>query len=387
MNTTTHIDAISVFIFLGVFQGLILSVFFIFKSTSESKANIFQGLLLLSLTLCILEQFLNLTGYITRVLPITNYSEWLNLTIGPLLYLYIRSSTEASVPKKNWLQFLPAFLYLAYLIFDFIQPNEIKYNSYVYSYHPDWPRMQASQIVSQDPLDLKSKLNAVTGIHLVIYAYLSLRLLIGKCNLKGETIFNTGDTLIRSLRNMVLHIITVFVIFVIVKLCFKGDLGDYYIGTYISVINLITSFRVMNDSSYFDRSNPFMDLSINKYSKSSLNEPGKKRILDSIKYEFEVKRYYADNLASLAELAKRTGESPHHVSQVINEKLGQSFFELLASYRVEEAKKIMSSDNSVKITIEEISEMVGYNSKTAFNNAFKKITGKTPSEYRKSSNI
>jgi YesN/AraC family two-component response regulator len=31
--------------------------------------------------------------------------------------------------------------------------------------------------------------------------------------------------------------------------------------------------------------------------------------------------------------------------------------------------------------------MVGYNSKTAFNNAFKKLSGKTPSEFRKSVNI
>jgi AraC-like DNA-binding protein len=56
---------------------------------------------------------------------------------------------------------------------------------------------------------------------------------------------------------------------------------------------------------------------------------------------------------------------------------------LLASYRVEEAKRIMSGDKRNKITVEEISEMVGYNSKTAFNNAFKKLTGKTPSEFRK----
>lgn len=72
------------------------------------------------------------------------------------------------------------------------------------------------------------------------------------------------------------------------------------------------------------------------------------------------------------------------ISQVINEKLNKSFFELLAFYRVEEAKKILAGDKANKITIEELSEMVGYNSKTAFNNAFRKLSGKTPSDFRKS---
>ena len=91
MNTTTNIDAISAFIFIGVFQGLILSFFFILKSSSAIKANLFQGLLLLSLTLCILEQFLNISGYITRILVITNFTEPLNLTIGPFLYLLFQT--------------------------------------------------------------------------------------------------------------------------------------------------------------------------------------------------------------------------------------------------------------------------------------------------------
>ena len=182
---------------------------------------------------------------------------------------------------------------------------------------------------------------------------------------------------------MVFHITAVIIIFITVKLCFKGDLGDYYIGSYVSVIILITTFRVMNDSDYFNRSNSFMDISISKYQKSSLTETGKLRILDSLILELETKQYFLDNLASLSELAKKIGESPHHVSQVINEKLNESFFELLASYRVEEAKRILSADKKNKITVEEVSEMVGYNSKTAFNNAFKKLTGKTPSEFRK----
>jgi YesN/AraC family two-component response regulator len=129
-----------------------------------------------------------------------------------------------------------------------------------------------------------------------------------------------------------------------------------------------------------------MDLSISKYRKSSLTEQGKQKILKNILSELETKEYFTDNLASLSELARKIGESPHHVSQVINEKLNKSFFELLAQYRVEKAKKIITEDKGNKLTVEEISEMVGYNSKTAFNNAFRKLSGKTPSEFRKSVN-
>ena len=241
--------------------------------------------------------------------------------------------------------------------------------------------------LSNDPLQLKKWLNPATGIQLIVYSSLAMRLLVNKARSSGESIFRTDDDILRSLRNMVLHIIIVIVIFITVKLCFKGDLGDYYIGSYVSFIILITTFRVMNDSAYFDRSTSFLDLPLGKYRKSSLTEASKLKILDNIILEFETKKYFSDNLASLSELAKIIGESPHHVSQVINEKLNESFFELLASYRVEEAKKIISGDKKNKLTVEEVSEMVGYNSKTAFNNAFKKLSGKTPSEFRRSINI
>jgi YesN/AraC family two-component response regulator len=175
-------------------------------------------------------------------------------------------------------------------------------------------------------------------------------------------------------------------IFIIVKTNFRGDTDDYFIGLYVSFLAIITTYRVMNDSSYFERSTTFLDIPVGKYRNSSLTETGKMKILDNIFLELETKHYFSDNLASLSELAKKIGESPHHVSQVINEKLNESFFELLATYRVEEAKRILSDKKNDKLTVEEISEMVGYNSKTAFNNAFKKLTDKTPSEFRKSIN-
>jgi AraC-like DNA-binding protein len=386
MNTSTHLSPISIFIFLGVVQGYYLSFFFIFKASPNIKANRYQGLLILTLALCITEEFLNITGYITRVLIITNYSEWLNLLIGPSLYLYVKRSIDPADSKKEWIHFILAFLYLSYLTFDLIQPNEVKYNSYVYSMHPDWPFMDVKMKIPNDPLGIKDWLNLVTGIHIITYIIFAFRLLVRKSRQSGKTIFGTDDEILRSLRNMVLHITAVIVIFIVVKLCFKADIGDYYIGIYVSLFLLITSFRVMNDSSYFENSTSFMDISIGKYSKSSLSESGKQKILDNIVLELETRHYFSDNLASLSELAKKIGESPHHVSQVMNEKLNKNFFELLGSYRIEEAKKLLSDNKNAKLTVEEISEMVGYNSKTAFNNAFKKITGKTPSEFRKSAN-
>jgi AraC-like DNA-binding protein len=386
MNTITNLNALSVFIFIGVCQGFILSFFFIIKSSSNIKANLYQGLLLLSLALLMLEQFLNLTGYIIKVLPITNYSEPLNFTLGPLLYLFVKRSTDQSGSKKDWIHFIVFFLYLGYMCLDFIQSNDFKYNSYVNSYHPDWPLLKAQAIVPNDPLGIKNWVNLTTAVQLIIYISLAVRHLVKTLSQSGGSIFRTDDEILKPLRNMIFHFMIVIAIFIIVKICFKGDTGDYFIGFYVSIIFLITTFRVMNDSTYFDRSTSFMDISIGKYRKSSLTESGKLKILNDIILELKTRHYFSDNLASLSELAKKIGESPHHVSQVINEKLNKSFFELLASYRVEEAKRILSDNKNDNLTIEEISEMVGYNSKTAFNNAFKKLTGKTPSEFRKSIN-
>jgi AraC-like DNA-binding protein len=384
MNTEVNIDLLSVFIFLGVFLGLLLSFFFIFKSSANIKANRYQGLMLLALSLCIFEQFLNITGYIVRLLPLTNTTEPLNLVIGPLLYLFIRRSTEPSDIKGEWKHFVLFFFYLVYICFDLVQTNDFKYNSFVNSYHPDWPLLDVKPIISNDPLNIKRYLNVVTAGQILFYVLISYSALRRKSAQEGKSILRTDDDMLRSLRNMVFHVAVIMTIFIIVKIKFQADLGDYFIGLYVSVFTLLTTLRVMNDSTYFDRTRAFMDLSMEKYRKSSLNEEVKQRILNSIVNEFEKQEYFADNLASLSDLARRTGESPHHVSQVINEKLEKNFFELLASYRIEKAKKLLLEDKKGRLTIEEISEMVGYNSKTAFNNSFKKLTGKTPSEFRKS---
>jgi AraC-like DNA-binding protein len=87
-------------------------------------------------------------------------------------------------------------------------------------------------------------------------------------------------------------------------------------------------------------------------------------------------KLFKNNLLSLNELSKKVGVPSHHLSQVINETTGKSFFEYLALYRIEEAKKSLSSDKH-NLTIENCRR--GWdNSKSAFNKIFKKHTGLTP---------
>ena len=386
MNTTTNIDALSVFIFLGVFLGLMLSVFYIFKSTANIKANRYQGFMLLSLSLCFIELLLNRTGYIVKVLPLTFSTASLNFLIGPFLYLYIKKSIDSSSSKKEWVHFIFPALYLLYLSFDLIQSNEFKYNCYVISTHPGWQLLHVNLKISNDPLNINQYLDLLLAIQILFYILVSFVKLVIKANESGKTIFSTKDANLKSLRNAIFHVSMIILIFIVVKLTLHGNAGNYFIGIYVAIFNILTTFRVMYDSSYFDQSAFFMDISIGKYSKSSLNEVDKMRILDNITSEFASKHYFSNNLASLSDLAKKIGESPHHVSQVINEKLNQSFFELLASYRVDEAKRVLADKTKNNLTVEEVSEIVGYNSKAAFNNAFKRLTDKTPSEYRRNGN-
>lgn len=386
MNTPTHIDVFSVIIFLGVFLGLILSFFFIFKPSSNIKANRFQGFILLSLSLIFLEQVLNFTGYIVRVLPVTYSTAWLNFLIGPFLYLYVKRSLDQPGSKKEWINFILPLLYLVYLSFSLIQSNDVKYNAYLLSSHINLPLLEVHSTISNDPLKINKYLDLVMALQILFYISLSFGKLVKKAAAEGTSIFRTSDDVLRSTRNVIFHMCMIILIFIIVKTSLHGNAGNNFLGTYVAAFILLTTFRIVNDSTYFDRSASFLDISIGKYRKSSLTEERKQKIISNIILEFETREYFSENLASLTALAKKVGESPHHVSQVLNEKLNKSFFELLASYRVEKAKKIINEDIENKLTIEEISEIVGYNSKTAFNNVFKKLTGKTPSEFRKSKN-
>lgn len=386
MRTEIHVGIFDVIIFLGVFQGLLISWFFIKNSGGNRRANLFQGLLLVTMALAIFEEWLNNTGYIVRALYLTNFSESLNFAFAPLFYLYIRSSLNPETRRKEWVHFIPLFLWTFYMVFQFIQPDEMKYNSFVQTKHPDWDYLTVETAVSDDPLGIRVFVNQLMLIQLVTYISLAIITLLRKFREAKQPLFRTGNLQLRVLRNSAIHILILLTIMVITKVYFgmRSDVGGYLVASYVSFMIYSTSYQILNRSDFFDRPGSFLSFPEVKYRKSSLSEQDKEMIIKKIKHEMEANSFFTNNLASLSGLARQIGESSHHVSQVINEKMDMNFFEMLAFYRVEHAKKLIRNDRDGKITVEELAELVGYNSKSSFNSAFRKYTSKTPSEFRKS---
>ena len=118
-----------------------------------------------------------------------------------------------------------------------------------------------------------------------------------------------------------------------------------------------------------------------KYAASALSDEQKQNLKNSIVNYMNSNKNYLNIDYSINTLAKDLDVSRSYISQVINELFNRNFSNFLNEYRIKEAKKILSASPNLKYTIESVAEMVGYKSKTAFNNAFKKHVGVTPSFY------
>lgn len=82
-------------------------------------------------------------------------------------------------------------------------------------------------------------------------------------------------------------------------------------------------------------------------------------------------------------LSEKIDIKHRELSILINQELGQHFFDFINEYRIEKAMSLLKDPSKKKHTVLEILYEVGFNSKSSFNTAFKKHTGTTPTAYRK----
>jgi AraC-like DNA-binding protein len=121
------------------------------------------------------------------------------------------------------------------------------------------------------------------------------------------------------------------------------------------------------------------EIAASKYTKSALDEPTRTRIVRKLAGAWDDK-LHLDSRLTLRLLCERLRENPHYVSQVINQDLGTSFYDLVGRRRVFDAMEKLIGQPERPIL--EIALEVGFNSKSTFNAAFRQHTGTTPSSYR-----
>ena len=119
-----------------------------------------------------------------------------------------------------------------------------------------------------------------------------------------------------------------------------------------------------------------------RYAKSGLSDPEAQRLATSLEDYMSRERAYLNHKITLVDLAEALGTTTNHLSQVINGLKGKNFADYVNTYRIEAFKVLLVDDHYAHLSMLGLAMECGFNSKSAFNNAFKKHTGLTPSQYQ-----
>ncbi len=300
--------------------------------------------------------------------------------LGPVFYFYVKALTEENpAPKwKAYLHFIPFLLLILYLSPFFFQNAAAKFLEYDTR---DFERKHRTIIIIQ-------------LIHVLVYLFI-IRGFVKNYTLSIKTHIsgNAGIKLswISFSVNLLIFILGLN-LFIMAFSLVDSFLGLHLIGVnfqrvnsaltpaLISFIVFALGFRGLMQPVIF----PFEAESLQnkKYEKSTLTDEQARKSLEELLALMKEEKLYLQRDLTLQKLADRLSISSHHLSQIINEKLGQNFFDFINSYRIEEAKRLLMDGRGEALTILAISEEVGFNSKSSFNSAFKKHTGKTPKQFK-----
>jgi AraC-like DNA-binding protein len=116
-----------------------------------------------------------------------------------------------------------------------------------------------------------------------------------------------------------------------------------------------------------------------KYQRSALDAERAARIAAKLAQAMREDRPYLEPELSLFELARRIGVPSNYLSQTLNEHIGENFFDYINRWRVEAALPLLRAGER---SVLEIALEVGFNSRSTFYKAFRKVTGHAPGAYR-----
>lgn len=154
----------------------------------------------------------------------------------------------------------------------------------------------------------------------------------------------------------------------------------------IELISYVISILFFVGLIFFAMSQPGLFMHI-RVAKSNQNRPvqdvseEEKLRIDRLKELFEKEKVYSNSDLNREILANLLGIDPQQLSKEVNQHFKMNLSELINLYRIQEAQEILKTEN---LHIKEVYYQVGFNSRSVFNTAFKKIVKMTPSEFKNS---
>ena len=174
-----------------------------------------------------------------------------------------------------------------------------------------------------------------------------------------------------------LIIFTILSFFLIVQYLFKNKAYKKLVERSKEFLAHEKQLKTLLSQSGFDKSQK-------QEQNSRLAESKHHELMQNLLIYFEKEKPYLTQDITQKDIADRLNTNPKYISQAINANFNKNFNTFVNEHRIKLAMKYLATGVEKQYSIKGISEEVGFNSKSAFNVAFKKMTGVTPSFYIKS---
>jgi AraC-like DNA-binding protein len=241
------------------------------------------------------------------------------------------------------------------------------------------------------PLDF-AMIDGLKPLHGLIYTILTI-LMIARHNKRIRDVFSNIDRInLVWLRSLTVGIAFIWAIVVASAashvLTVRSTGSDAAIYFCISLLIYAIGYMGLNQPEIFTQ--PTNDIQPEtaedatgepKYARSGLTDTAADEILAKLRKLMESERPYLNGDLTLTKLAESISVSPHNLSEAMNTRLNQSFYDFVNSYRVNEVKRRLQAGDAATYSILSLAYDSGFTSKTSFNTIFKKHSGMTPSQF------
>ncbi|HXF99437.1 MAG TPA: helix-turn-helix domain-containing protein [Bacteroidota bacterium] len=328
------------------------------KSGSDKVLTLWMFTVLVHLFLF----YLRFTGDIYEVPVLLGVEQPLPLLHGVFLYLYVATLTR-QLPRQRllWLfHFLPAALMYVYLSTFLVLSAEEKIEIY---------RNRGAGYETFNLL--KSYAYSLSGLLYVIWSAMLLR----RHQRKIRDQFST----LEKVNLQWLQVLTVGLGGIWLLVIFSGS--DILIFSGVVVFVFMIGFFGIRQADIFARVPASSVEPREKYQKSGLTQDASEKLHSELKRLMADEALYKNSDLSISDLASKLGVHPNYLSQVINQREKKNFYDFVNAYRIQEFKRLIGLQKNRQFTLLSLAYECGFSSKTAFNRSFKKVTGRTPSEY------